>query len=229
MIKKLTLFIIAVCLASCNNIDYDGETRLVIEGNLRDETGAALANQQMEIIIQERNYEDQYTDQDQISYGSSDANGNFQFVIPAPKGDNNFVDINVYINNGNSVYQFKGVRAIRKSNFTNYKYSLKDLTIYKNDAIADLTIQLNPATDNRVLTALDIDGIRADTYIDINPLPEDDTPGFDYENIFKVAKNQTVTLNYTVTDYSNPGTPVSTNFSEPIVVTTANVNYILNY
>lgn len=221
----------AVCLVSCETINYDGETRLVIEGNLRDDNGSPLPNQQMEIVVQKRNYSNAITDKDQISYGASDVDGKFQFVIPEPKGDNDFVDINVYINGSTSTYQFKGVRGIRKSNFSNYRYQLNDLVLYKNAAISNLTIQLNQLNSSNELTALDISGIRADTYLDINPLPDDnDTVGFGYETLFRVAKNQTVTLLYTVTNYSNPNNPVATNYSQPIVINADNtVTYLLTY
>jgi hypothetical protein len=225
MIKKIVLlFIVGLFFSSCNDINYDSETRLVIEGRLVNENGESMSNRYIDIAVyNELGYGAYATDV--ISSGTTDVNGNFRYIIPAPKDFSHYMSIR--INSVSNSYQHKEYALIQRKDFTNYRFNVGTATLYPTQSIATLNVitqQVNPQNE---LVYLNIDGLRSDETIFINPLQ----PDYElFENYFSVIKNQTVRLHYTIMDRSNPNNPESTDYETPIVIDNEQqINYTLNY
>lgn len=225
MIRKFALLLfVGVLLAGCTDINYDGETRLVLEGRLVNEQGEPLPNRYVDIAVYATaNYGSHSSDI--ISSGTSDLNGNFQFIVPAPKGVNNHMSIR--INPGNNSYQYKEFALIQLKDFEDYRFDVHDVTMYARESIVWLVVTLQQSNVAHILTHLDIEGNRADETVFINPLVLDYQP---YDNYFSVVRNQTVVLHYTILDQSDPNNPMSTDYELPINIgNEPQVNYLLNY
>ena len=123
--KRITLILcILFSLISCE-IQYDGETKIVVTGKIIDQNGNPIPEKNIDITIYS---DDMYTPSDLISYGKSDQNGNFTLIFPAPKVDYKFsVSINNLINQ-TSEFQAKEIIA-KKINFENYKLDLDKITL----------------------------------------------------------------------------------------------------
>lgn len=207
--KRIALiFCILFFVTSCE-IQYDGETKMVVTGKLIDENGNPIPHKNVDITI----YSDGlYTPSDLISFGKSDQNGNFTLIFPAPKVDYKFsISINSLINQ-TSELQAKEIIA-QKINFENYKLDLDKITLYKNESITTLRLLLNQTSTNKQLTDIKIEGKQANSLVDLNPLQNNS----DYLNTnYFVIKNQTIVLKYTILDYSNAATPTINSISIPI-------------
>lgn len=208
--KRITLIIcILFYLTSCE-IQYDGETKIVVTGKIIDQNGIPLSEKDIEVTISGGGFI--FPNSDLISYGKSDQNGNFILAFPAPKDDNQiFISINDIINQTNE-FQSKGIIA-QKNNFENYKLDLNNITLYKNESITTLKLILNQTSTNKRLKDIQIEGKQPNNYIYLNPLQNNS----DYlETYYTVLKNQTIVLKYTIIDYSNSITPTTHSISIPI-------------
>ncbi len=208
--KRITLILcILFSLISCE-IQYDGETKIVVTGKIIDQNGNPIPEKNIDITIYS---DDMYTPSDLISYGKSDQNGNFTLIFPAPKVDYKFsVSINNLINQ-TSEFQAKEIIA-KKINFENYKLDLDKITLYKRESITTLKLILNQTSTNKQLKDIEIEGKQANSYIDLNPLQNNS----DYLNTYySVVKNQTILLKYTIIDHSNAATPTAHSISIPII------------
>lgn len=209
--KRITLIIcILFSLTSCE-IQYDGETKIVVTGKIVDENDIPLSEKDIEVTISGGGFI--LPSSDLISFGKSDQNGNFTLIFPAPKNGNQiFISINDIINQTNE-FQSKEIIA-QKNNFENYKLDLNNITLYKNESITTLKLILNQTSTNKQLKDIEIEGKQPNNYIDLNPLQNNS----DYLNTnYYVIKNQTVVLKYTIIDFSNSSTPTTHSISIPII------------
>ncbi|WP_426485594.1 hypothetical protein [Flavobacterium sp. 2] len=229
MRKILFLFFILFTSYSCE-IQYDGETRLVVQGQLVDRNSNPIPNKRVEI----NNFSDgTYTPSDLISYTKTDSEGKFLMIFPAPKGEDiaiittlngyNFDDDYATLNYATG-FQNKSITALKK-NFKNYKLDLNQVTLYKNDEITQLQIQLNKTSTNKTVTALDVQGILSKDFTDLNYKNENHY----LETNFNVIKNQNVRLSYTIADYSDPTKVVTTNHETIISINSEKVIHLLTY
>jgi hypothetical protein len=219
--KRITLILcILFSLISCE-IQYDGETKIVVTGKIVDENDIPISEKNIEVSISGGGFITPSSDL--ISYGKSDKNGNFTLAFPAPKNGNQiFISINDLINQTNE-FQSKEFVAI-KNNFENYKLDLNKITLYKRESITTLKLILNQTSTNKQLKDIEIEGKQANSYIDLNPILNNS----DYLNTYySVVKNQTVTLKYIIIDHSNAATPTTHSISIPIIndVVTYTITY----
>ncbi|MEN2412504.1 hypothetical protein [Flavobacterium mesophilum] len=228
---KLLLFFFTILICYSCEIQYDGGTRLVVEGQLVSRNGNPIPNKRIEIT----NYSDgTYTPSDLISFTKTDSEGKFRMIFPAPKGDDitittelngyNFDDEYSTLNNTTG-FQNKRIDALRK-NFTNYKLDLNKVTLFKNEEITELQIILNKTSTNKQITALHVDGIAAEDYIDLNYKNENQQ---NLQTQFSVIKNQNITLSYTIADYSDPTKVVTTNHEANIAINSDKVIHAITY
>ncbi len=208
--KRIALiFCILFLLTSCE-IQYDGETKMVVTGKIIDQNGNSLSDKDIEVTISGGGFI--LPSSDLISFGKSDQSGNFTFIFPAPKNENQiFISINDIINQA-SDFQSKTYIAT-KNNFENYKLNLDEITLYKNESITTLRLILNQTSTNKQLKDIEIEGKQAKSLVDLNALQNNS----DYLNTYyTVVKNQTIVLKYTIIDYSNAATPTIHSISIPI-------------
>lgn len=211
MKKILLIFCVLSFLTSCE-IQYDGETKLVVTGKLMDENGNSLPEKDIEVTVEGGGFLLSPGD-DLISYGKSDQNGNFTLIFPSPRDGNSiYISINNLINQPNE-FQVKEITA-NKNNFENYKLDLKNITLYNKESITTLSLILNQTSTNKQLKDIQIEGKQPNSVLFLNPLPNNS----DYlVNFYNVIKNQTIVLKYTVVDYSNAATPIKYSISIPII------------
>lgn len=220
--KQIALIFCILFLATSCEIQYDGETKMVVTGKLIDENGNSLPEKDIEITVEGGGFLLSPAD-DLISYGKSDQNGNFTFIFPAPKNGNRiYISINDIINQHNE-FQSK-TYIVTENNLENYKLDLKNITLYKNESITTLKLLLNQTSTKKHLTDIKIEGKQPNSFVYFNPLPNNSDYLVDF---YGVIKNQIVVLKYTVIDYSNSATP--TNYSISIPIANDAVTYTITY
>lgn len=207
-------------LTSCE-IQYDGETKIVVTGKIVDENGSPIPEKNIDITI----FSDgTYTPSDLISFGESDQNGDFTLVFPNPKGEGHHISISINNQiNRTDVFQSKAINAM-KINFKNYKLDLNKITLYKRESITDLKLILNKTSSNKGLTDIQIEGKQTNSNIDLNLETEDP---YYFNTNYSVIKNQNIILKYTIIDYSNSTAP--TTYSIPIQINNDAVTYTITY
>ena len=217
--KRIILIVCILFMISSCEIQYDGETKIVVTGKILDENNAPLSEKDINITI----YSDGlYTPSDLISFGKSDQNGNFTLIFPAPKVDYKFsILINNLINQTNE-FQPKDISA-KRNNFENYKLDLGKIILYQKKSIATLQLILNKTSSNKQIKDIKIEGKQANYYIDLNPIQDNSN---NFETYYNVIKNQTIVLKYTIIDYSNNNSTVQS-ISIPIV--NEAVTYTITY
>jgi hypothetical protein len=230
MKKNLLLLLTLFTLYSCD-IQYDGETRIVVQGQLVDKDKNPISNKRVQISTYSG--EGYGSNSDLISYGDTDTEGKFTLIFPAPKSDE--VDIVTSINgsqyidysssqNPVSDYQSKVIRALNR-NFINYKLEFNQIVLYKNDEITQLEIALNRISNTKQITEIHVEGNLAETIIDLTSKIENDY----IKTLFDVAKNQNLKLSYTIRDYSNPANITSTKQEAIITINSEKVIHTITY
>ncbi len=220
MKKILLLFFTLLICYSCE-IQYDGETRIVVQGQLIDKNNNPLSDKKIEITTYS---DDTYGGSNLISYANTDAEGRFTLVFPAPKSEGIFIQtlINEHQNNG---LQSKIINALKK-NFSNYKLDLKQIVLYETKDIAQLDIHLNKISTTKQITDIHIEGLQADYFTNLTA--ETNQNQF-LTTRFDVIKNQNINLSYTLFDYTDPKKTITTNQKAVIEVNSENVIYTITY
>lgn len=218
--KRITLLICILFLITSCEIQYDGETKLVVTGKLIDQDKKSLANKNVEIrVLAQFGFAPPTSDL--ISFGKSDNNGNFTLIFPATRDEN---DLLISINestNQTVEFQTKRINAL-KLNFDNYKLDLHKITLYKNESITKLRLVLNKISTNKTVKDFKIEGELATINVDLNVDGLEQNDPYSKNNYFyeianqTVVKNQTVILKYTIVDYSNNGATTLESVSIPI-------------
>lgn len=219
--KRITLILcILFSLISCE-IQYDGETKIVVTGKIVGENDIPLSEKDIEVTISGGGFITPSSDL--ISFGKSDQNGNFTLIFPAPKDDYQiFISINDIINQA-SEFQSK-TYITTKNNFENYKLDLNKITLFSQESITTLRLILNQTSTNKQLKDIKIEGKQPNSYVYLDPVQNNS----DYlVNFYGVVKNQTIVLKYTVIDYSNSANP--TNYSILIPINNDAVTYTITY
>ena len=210
--KKIFLFILFSVFCSCT-IEYDGETRLVVESVVTDTDGNPLKGKSIEIVVSDgQNF-------DAISNGTTDANGRSLLIFPSPKADGMTADVTIA---GDENHVEKNIRNISKENFNDYKLTLDNIILFRPDQVTTLQIEFDQSGFMR------LDSYRI----------ESETPGYDvdydyeallpYETLanFAVAKNNNTLLHYSLTDMTTMMTSENT---VVIPIGVDPVTYILTY
>ncbi|WP_418264236.1 hypothetical protein [Flavobacterium faecale] len=210
--------VLAFCILLCScEIQYDGETKLVVTGKILDENGSPIQNKNIGVLIYGGGT---FMPSDKISYGFSDSMGYFTLIFPAPKGDYNIMTV---INEDDNVFQDKHISSKIK-NFNNYKLDLNAITLFRKESITSLRLILNNTTTKKGITSIEIEGKVPEFDVDLNLNP--DNLGY-FNTYYNVIKNQTVSLKYTVSDFST--SPSSMSYTISIPINSEAVTYTINY
>lgn len=218
--KKLLVFCLLLLMVSCDSIQYDGKVRLVITGQVVDKNNNPIPDAPIDVVA----YREESNVHDLISYGTSDASGNFVLIIPGPKGSEDLIE--VVINENDQTRQKKIYRSIEPKDFNEYKLILPKTILYANTDLSRLEIETIENNPNKSITDLRLtSGFEAEEIVDYNPQPDYFTNFYS----FLVLKNQSVTISYKLTEYIN-GTAVTTEYSETIFISNqSNVSHTINY
>lgn len=183
----LTLLAACLLLASCNDIDYDGTTKIVFKGKVTGPDGTSMANVPVKIMISDGNeYEESSSD-------ITDANGNFLAVSP---GAFEKVSYSVEIAGTGAVYY-----NILPELLDDYLVDTGTTKLYYGDDYVVLTIASEiPNT----LQKVNVLGAANGNYIDYTfNLPvdyQDDVRSYYYHYTYIVAPNQDVVVKYMLLD-----------------------------
>jgi len=216
--KKITLLLLLILTYSCG-IQYDGEKRLIVEGQITDRDEKPLSGRIVEVIVSD------YDETDVISNSYTDANGNVLMIFPAPQNADYFSNTRISIRiAGDEIWQGKYLYNMWESDFTNYKYKL-NTTLYKKEDIVQFNVIPNRVS-NKDLVDVRIEGIQSNESIDFHPIVNDVL----YANIqqeFKVIKNQQLVLHYTILNNDNTA---PTSYNETINIGNDPINqYTITY
>jgi hypothetical protein len=223
--KKLLLIILIPLLTGCD-IQYDGNTKLVIKGSIVDENNNPITNKAVNLYVSRTAFTFPFilyipSETNYLGKATTDSNGNYVMVIPQPS---NFSEIIVETNDESNQLNGKQFRNINLSNFTNFQFTAPTSKLYLKSNLASLTVNLNNINSTTELLKLEYIGNIPNEIELINPLVED-YPNF-IQNI-NVAKNQTVILQYkTINHLTNVTTTNQVNIS---IDNSNSVNYTLNY
>lgn len=194
--KKILLFSLFVLLAGCG-LQYDGDERFLITGRLVNQDNAPLSNNKVELFVYGGNSNN---DNDLISFDETDENGVFKMVFPRPI---NADEIELICNKNTSIYQEKSFLNIKNTNFTDFKFNLNTIKLFKREDISKLEITLNQVNSSKVIKQFKLIGNLARTEVYVNPLDQTDQyPYFESFYSEEVMKNQTIIAEYVVYDYA---------------------------
>jgi hypothetical protein len=218
--KKVNILILSLFLFQSCGIQYDGQEKLEIVGKLVDKNGIGIANEKVNVKVGEGGYElFGGTSLETISYGNTNSEGKFQFVIPSPIGERSLsLDFGNNYNSDKTIF-------FKKSNFINYKLDLNKIVYYNNSDITNLQIILNYTNSNKQVSDIKVEGIVNEPIINLNPEPINEI----YNSIlfFSVIKNQNIVLKYKIKDFSNNGSIQE--FSETISIIESSINFTITY
>ncbi len=212
--KKIVVLLL-FSLFSCGEIPYDGETKLEISGKLVDKQGNPLSN--IDVNINVIGNIDSYNS-DLISFGKTNSEGKFIFLIPSP-----MVDLPIEIEIKNTAYTDKKILS-KKNNFINYKLDLNEILLSKIDELTTFSIVLNQTNSNKQIKDVKIEGLLYENILNLNPINEETNYLITDYSIFK---NQIITLKYKVIDYANNGS--FENFQISIPINEDATEFIINY
>ncbi len=223
--KKILLLVLMPLILSCE-IQYDGNTKLVIKGSVVNENNVPLANKEVNLYVSRESISIPFvfyvsSENNYIGKTTTDAYGKYVMVIPQPK---NFTEIVVETNDENNQLNGKQFRNINFSNFTNYQIELPITKLYLKSTLTSLNVTLNNVNPNIELLKLEYIGNIPNEIEFINPL-ENDYPNF--ATYLNVVKNQTITIKYTV--FNNLNQTTSTLQQDISIDNSNQVNYTLNY
>ncbi|MCG2612047.1 DUF4198 domain-containing protein [Flavobacterium sp. SM15] len=219
--KKILFFSLCILLTGCG-LQYDGDERFLITGRLVDQDNVPLSNSKVELFVYGGYSND---DHDLISFDETDENGVFKMVFPRPI---NAYEIELICNRDTSIYQDKSFLNIKNTNFTDFKFNLNTIKLFKKEDISKLEITLNQVNSNKVIKQFKLIGNLARTEVYVNPL--DQTDPYPYVESFyseEVMKNQTIIAEYALYDYTTNQTQT---LQQSIIVGSNNVTqFSINY
>jgi len=209
--KKIPLLLL-FALTSCG-IAYDGETRLITETTVLDRNGNLLQDIEVKITAQNGSYTDV------VSSGFSNATGNTQLIFPKPENSS----MEISFSNPALGYETKMFYDVTPDDFDNYKLVMDQVVVLKADDIVNLEVQfVNTFADNKTFVSANLVGLVAAPQL-LNQTQQQ----FNGETqAFRVAKNQTVIINYTLFDNA---TQLSSDYSLPVLIENDPVVQPINY
>lgn len=224
--KKIIFILLVLTTISCE-IEYDGETKLVIKGNVKNENSDVINNKEIKLFVTRNSSYLPFifyypSETNFIGKVFTDDSGNFTMVIPKPK--NNFDEIIVEINDESNLLNSKRIVNIQTDNFNNYELNLGEFKLFNKSNLCHLQIIPNQINPENELLELSYEGDIANEIIFYN-LP--DAHSYYYEIEKKVSKNQTLLLNYKIKNYI---TNVISTQQTPIIIDNSNeLTFNLNY
>lgn len=213
-------------LVSCE-IEYDGETKLLVKGIIIDENNNPITNQDIKLFVSRASASVPFvfylpSESNFIGKATTDSNGAYTMVIPKPKS--NFSEILMLINEEQNQYNQKQLRNIKVEDFVNYELNLGIRKLYDLSNLVQLTVTLNQINATKQLIGIEYIGELANEIEYITPLETNDT----YSELHKkVRKNQNLVIRYALRNYATNTNEI---VEETIIIDASpTINYTLNY
>lgn len=223
---KRILCLLLLVLVSCE-IEYDGETKLLVKGIIIDENNNPITNHDIKLFVSRASASVPFvfylpSESNFIGKATTDSNGVYTMVIPKPKS--NFSEILMLINEEQNQYNQKQLRNIQIENFINYELNLGVKKIYDVSNLVHLIVTPNQINSNKELIRIEYIGEIVNEIEYLNPL---ETNYLYYEVNKKVRKNQNLVIRYTLKNYSTNADEI---IEETIIIDASpTINYTLNY
>lgn len=224
--KKILFIFLILTTISCE-IEYDGETKLVVKGNVINENNEIISNKEIKLFVSRNSNYIPFifyypSETNYIGKAFTDNFGNFTMVIPKPK--NNFDEIIVEINDDSNTLNSNRVVNIQTDNFNNYELNLGAFKLYNKNNLCHLQIIPNQVNPENELLEISFVGEIANELFFYN-FPENYSIYYEMEK--NVRKNQTIQLNYKFKNYLS-NTIITQQV--PILIDNSNLlTYTLNY
>jgi len=192
MIKRLFLLLLfPLIFTGCglDELDYDGETKILFEGRIVDENQEPLRNIYVSIYLANED------DTDIINHTTTDNNGYFKMAFPKPI-DADYVALLVNSDNYNPVnpdYSNTTIQSIELDGRHGYNINFNDIAIFP--LVNATTLSINVNAGEITMPAFNLIGLVDYNYIDFD-LPLSDNLIYNNEAQFTVAKNQIIKLKY---------------------------------
>lgn len=215
--KKISFLCFVLLLLSCD-IQYEGKNRLMVSGKVIDKNGNPISN--IEVITNVSNGSGWGSRNDDIGIDLTDSQGNFTMLFPKPKGK---IEYSIQFYEDNELYQEKKFVNILYEDFSNLSFHLGEVKLYKNEDIINLNLDFSTENYSKEIRDLNLIGETSDDIVWVN-LPDDNYSYPQY--FFQVIKNQTLTIEYNVYDYSNNQTTFHT---ENIEIGEEDLFYTITY
>lgn len=209
--KKILYLFTLFTLLSCE-IQYDGKYRLIAKTTVVDESGNPIKDIRVDVNA----------GNDNISYTSTNNDGVSLQIFPPRRTEGTF---SIIINPDSEIYQSKTISNIKQSDFQDYIFDLGTVTLIKNENIATFMIDLNQINQNKRIENLSINAISPEETVFYNEIPED----YYYpETYYRVLKNQTFTLFYSVRDISTSPSTL-TEYTENITIGAEDLTHVIEF
>jgi hypothetical protein len=197
MKKILFTIIILVLFVHCETTKYDGEEKLRLLAEFQDQEGNLIEDIQVKVI-------NQFADiNENIATGRSDDRGFLSLVFPGLEKFN--VIYSIQINDPKGVFADLTIKNIEKQDFSNLQLDLNTVALVPNNQLTTFVIDRNAMNPSRYLRNISIDGQLYFERVDY----QNNFDNFDIDHpIYKVFKNQTITLNYLIEDRTTQNTVI---------------------
>lgn len=215
--KKINVFVILILSCLSCEPQYDGQTKLFVSGNVINESGAPLTDQNIEISAIYEGFLSPSSDL--ISFGKTDQNGNFLLAFSKPVGAQIEIEIN---NQKESDYLSKTI-IIDEKNFKNFRFNSNSQILFKKNNVTTLKILINQVSADIRLNSLKIEALQPNIFENLTSPISNNFDFFNAGTIFSVLKNQVITIQYKVIQNG-----LITSLTTTVPVNDAPVIYTLN-
>lgn len=196
--KKVLLLSLLLVFLSCE-IQYDGETKLVIKGSVRLENNLPLANHEVKLFVTREAASIPFifyvpSETNFIGTASTNSSGEFTMVIPKPKS--NYSEIIIELNSSH-LYNNKQIRNIDTNDFSNFELNIETEKLYLRENLTSLFINLNQVNPNFQFIKIKYIGDYTNEISYFKPI-SDEYPDY-FSDLFQlVKKNQELIIQWEV-------------------------------
>lgn len=223
--KKLLIILLLVFVAC--EIEYDGETKLIVKGIILDENNNPISNQNIKLFVTRESSSIPfvfYLPSESNFIGRAKTNLLGEFIMAIPKPTNNYSEILLLINDDANQYNKKQLRNIQIDDFENSELNILSRKIYNTSNLVHLEVTINQTDFSKELIKIEYIGNLANEVEYLNPL---EGSNLYYELNKKVSKNQSLVIRYTLKNYNTNENEV---VEDTILIDSSPlVNYTLNF
>ena len=220
-------FILFVIILSSCEIEYDGETKIVVKGKVVDYNNNPIINKEINLFVSRNEIYFPlmfFAPSEENNIGKTTTNNNGEYTMVIPKPTSNYTEIVLETNTGNNNLNQKQFRNIQYENFINYELNLPTTILYNKNDLTTLNIIPNQINQYNELKNIELIGF-VPNEIEYFNLPEEYS--FHSELQRFVKKNQTLILRYTIINHNTNTTSVT---DENIIIDNSNqIDFTLNY
>ena len=225
--KKLLFIFVSFFILSCE-IEYDGETKLVVKGKVILENNLPLENQEIKLFVTRESFSIPflfYVPSETNFIGTTKTNswGEYTMVIPKPVANYNEIILEL---NSNTIYNKKQIRNIDTNDFSNFEINIPATKLYQLTNLSSLSVNLNQVNPTYQFIKINYVGEYTNEVSFFKPV--DDENYVLYYDLFQlVKKNQELIIQWEVKDLI---TNTILTFEDIVIIDEADfIEYTLNY